>query len=151
MSNASTSGHAGASWMPVAFWILGIGNLVNGLWMLFWPEAWYHDLPAGVPDTGPLNLHFVRDLGAAFLTMAIVLFVSAPVAQRRRGALLAIACWYVLHSIIHIVDVARGLLDPHHLLLDFPLVYLPTIILLVLSGPRWWAKEEADSAAAWNG
>jgi len=75
----------------IAFWVLGFGNLANGLWMLFWPEVWYHDLPVGIPDSGPLNLHFVRDLGAA---------------------------------------------------------YLPTIILLVLSARRWWAKEPTAAATA---
>ena len=44
------------------------GSLANGLWMLFAPAHWYQNLPAGVPDTGPLNVHFVRDIGAAFAT-----------------------------------------------------------------------------------
>ncbi len=138
MSSQARSG-AGVSWMPLAFWILGLGNLANGLWMLFWPEGWYHDLPAGVPDTGPLNLHFVRDLGAAFVTMAAVFFATARNAQRHRGVVIGIGCWYVLHSIIHLYDVWAGLLDTHHLVEDIPLVYIPTVILIVLSHPRWWA------------
>lgn len=139
MSNGESKSGAGVSWMPAAFVILGLGNLANGIWMLLSPESWFHDLPAGVPDTGPLNPHFVRDLGAAFFTMAVVFLVSAPKAQQRRGVVLAVGLWYVLHSIIHLYDVAVGHLDAHHLLLDFPLVYLPTLILIVLAFPRWWA------------
>ena len=148
MSNGESGGGAGVSWMPAAFVILGLGNLANALWMLLSPESWYHDLPAGVPDTGPLNLHFVRDLGAAFFTMAVAFFVSAPKAQQRRGVVLAVGLWYVLHSIIHLYDVAVGHLDTHHLLLDFPLVYMPTLILIVLAFPRWWAVSSPGARAA---
>ena len=38
----------------------------NGAWMLWDPIHWYHTLPAAVPDSGPLNEHFVRDIGCAF-------------------------------------------------------------------------------------
>ena len=147
MSNGVSQNGAGVSWMPAAFWILGLGNLANAIWMLVSPYTWYHDLPAGVPDTGPLNYHFVRDLGAAFFTMAVAFFVSAPKAQQRRGVVLAVGLWYVLHSIIHLYDVAAGHLDAHHLLLDFPLVYLPTLILIVLSQRRWWASSSPAAGA----
>ena len=50
--------------MKTILWILGVTGLANGLWMLLAPESWYHGLPAAVPDTGPFNAHFVRDIGA---------------------------------------------------------------------------------------
>ena len=43
--------------MQLAFWVIGVLNLSNGLWMLFAPEHWYHHLPAGVPDTGAFNVY----------------------------------------------------------------------------------------------
>src|SRR5581483_2403752 len=51
--------------MRLAYTILGLLNVANGVWMLLAPASWYYRLPAGVPDTGPLNPHFVRDVGAA--------------------------------------------------------------------------------------
>ena len=57
-------------------WTLGLfalGNLANGLWMLADPAGWYARLPAAVPDTGPLNVHFVRDIGSAFTVTGIAL------------------------------------------------------------------------------
>ncbi len=30
------------------------------------PEIWYSAVP-GVPETGPANIHFIRDIGLAFL------------------------------------------------------------------------------------
>ena len=43
----------GVRWMGTLFWIIGLGNLANGFWMLAAPENWFQDLPAAVPDTGP--------------------------------------------------------------------------------------------------
>jgi hypothetical protein len=32
-----------------------LGNFFNAFWMLGFPVHWYFNLPAGVPDFGPLN------------------------------------------------------------------------------------------------
>ena len=77
--------------MRVLLWILGMMSAANGVWMLATPAAWYHGLPAGVPDTGPLNVHFVRDVGSAFATFAWACasqpsfraFASRPYSVRR--------------------------------------------------------------------
>ncbi|HET8881757.1 MAG TPA: hypothetical protein VFM56_06225, partial [Solimonas sp.] len=45
--------------------VLGFGLAANGVWMLFSPESWYPVIP-GVTHTGPLNVHFVRDIGCAY-------------------------------------------------------------------------------------
>ena len=47
------------------FLLLGAAMLGNALWMLAGPMHWYTELPAAVPDTGPFNAHFVRDIGCA--------------------------------------------------------------------------------------
>jgi hypothetical protein len=57
--------------MTKIFWTFSLFNTANGLWMLLAPRSWYYGLPARIPDTGPLNVHFVRDIGAAFLTLGI--------------------------------------------------------------------------------
>jgi len=46
---------------------VGVGSIANALWMLAGPMHWYTDLPAAIPDTGPFNPHFVRDIGGGFL------------------------------------------------------------------------------------
>ncbi len=53
-------------------WILGLLAAVNGLFMLIAPDSWYPITP-GVPDTGPFNQHFVRDIGCAFLVTGVSL------------------------------------------------------------------------------
>ena len=122
------------------FWLLGLLNLANGLWMLLAPAGWYQNLPAGVPDTGPLNLHFVRDIGAAFTTIGVAFLVAAPDAPRRRGVLLAATLFFGLHALVHVSELAAGRLHPGHWLIDFPGVFLPAILLAVLCLPRWWKE-----------
>ncbi|MBC8187620.1 MAG: hypothetical protein H8E78_05350, partial [Proteobacteria bacterium] len=52
---------------------LGVTTFANALWMLAGPMHWYTELPAAVPDTGPFNPHFVRDIGCTFLTTGVAL------------------------------------------------------------------------------
>ena len=127
--------------MRAIFWIFGIFNTANGVWMILAPRAWYYGLPARVPDTGPLNGHFVRDIGAAFLTLGIAFCFTAPRASRHRGVVLAAAVFYALHGLIHVFDLASGRLDAHHWLIDLPGVFLPAVVLGVLCAPRWWSRE----------
>jgi hypothetical protein len=124
--------------MAILFWLLGLTNLANGLWMLLAPAAWYRDLPAGVPDTGPLNLHFVRDIGAAFTTIGLAFCVAAPRARERRGVVLAAATFFVLHALVHVADLLGGRLPAEHWLVDLPGVFVPAGFLVVLALPRWW-------------
>lgn len=125
-------------------WVFAAGSLANGLWMLADPALWYTDLPADVPDFGPLNEHFVRDLGAVFVTFAVALAWAAE----RRGArlpLLAVTTlFYVLHAAGHVFDTARGFVDPHHWWVDAPLVYLPAVLLSLLV----WRVARTPAAAA---
>ena len=51
---------------------LGLALAANGLLMLFDPAGWYAVAP-GVPETGPLNPHFVRDIGCACILTGFAL------------------------------------------------------------------------------
>src|SRR5215470_11480859 len=109
--------------------------------MLLAPASWYANLPAAVPDTGPLNLHFVRDIGAAFSTIGLALCVAAPRAERHRNVVLAATAFFGLHAIIHVTDMLSGRLHHSHWLIDLPGVFLPAIIFGVLCLPRWWSPQ----------
>ena len=127
--------------MRKVFWFFGVFNTANGMWMLLVPRSWYYELPAGIPDTGPLNVHFVRDIGAAFLTLGLAFCFTAPQASRHRGVVLAAASFYLLHAFIHVFDLATRSLDAHHWLLDLPGIFLPAVALAVLCAPRWWPRD----------
>jgi hypothetical protein len=38
-----------------------------------------------------------------------------------------------LHALVHGYDTSRGLVGPEHWGIDFPAVYLPTLVLLILT------------------
>ena len=125
------------------FWTLlalAAGNAANAAWMLIDPGAWYRELPAAVPDTGPYNEHFVRDIGCAFATVALALGWAA-FRPRWRVPLVAIAAVFlVAHAALHVFDTLRGFLDGDHWALDLPGVYAPAALLAVLA----WAAFRSD-------
>lgn len=127
--------------MRAFLWVFGLVSIANAVWMLVSPEVWYHELPAGVPDTGPLNLHFVRDVGAAYLTAGVSMCAAAEISKYRRPLVMAAAIFFTMHAAIHVFDLLTGLLPPEHWLIDLPGVFLPAIALAVASMPRWWSDE----------
>ena len=132
MSDAKLDAHG---WILM---LLGLGMVANALWMLAGPMHWYTELPAAVPDTGPFNPHFVRDIGCAFLAAGFAL-VWAARSVRARFPLAAISLVFLAaHALLHIYDTAVGNLPSAHWWLDFAGVYLPAILLgaVVIRIPR---------------
>jgi len=113
--------------------LLALGTAANALWMLGDPVHWYHDLPAGVPDTGPYNEHFVRDIGAAFATIAVALAWAAARPRWRPPLLGVAAIFLAAHAALHVFDTARGFLDAHHWALDLWGVYLPAAVAVPIA------------------
>ncbi|MCR9094800.1 MAG: hypothetical protein NXI30_11335 [bacterium] len=125
------------AWIVLATGVLSIGN---ALWMLVGPMHWYTDLPAAVPDTGPFNPHFVRDIGCAFLATGIAL-VWADRRPRARVPLVSVAAIFLAaHAALHAYDTLRGALGHDHWLLDLPGVYFPGVAIPWIA---WrWARED---------
>ena len=121
------------SW-AVVLWGLAAINLATGVWMLIGPEGWYFGIPAAVPDTGPLNLHFVRDIGAVYVTMAAALFWAGARSADRVPLVSMVLLFHILHSAGHVLDTLAGRLPASHWLMDFPGVYLPMIALAAILG-----------------
>lgn len=113
--------------------LFGLGNLANGAWMLADPLHWYENLPAAVPAFGPLNEHFVRDIGCIFVLLGAGLLWGAFVPRWRVVSCAAAAAFSVLHALVHVLDTARGLVGPEHWWIDLPGVYAQAVILVVLT------------------
>lgn len=132
MSRSRTRGLDAWGWLLL---LLGIGSLANAVWMLVQPANWYAELPAGVPDYGPFNVHFVRDIGCAFATVGVAQ-IWAALEPRFRLPLVAVAALFLIaHAVLHVHDTLRGIVDAHHWWLDLPGVYLPALLL----GIAWWS------------
>jgi hypothetical protein len=106
----------------------------NGLAMLLAPEAWYRAVP-GVVFTGPLNRHFVRDIGCAYLVGALGLAWRAWRGNAVAPAALAGATFLLLHAAVHVGETLAGLCGWSTLWRDVPGVVLPALAAFALGWP----------------
>ena len=109
--------------------ILGIGALVNGVWMQLDAQGWFARVAS---DVAPFNVHFVRDIGAAYLATGGAL-VAAALRPAWRVPLVATALvFHGLHALGHARETASGELASFHWIEDLPGVHLPALVMLAL-------------------
>lgn len=111
--------------------LLGLSSIVNGTLMVLTPESWYWLVP-GVPDRGPFNQHFVRDIGFLYLLMGAAFIYGALVVKYREALWSMSAAWLSVHAVFHVWEVAVGICGPQSLIEDFAGVTLPALIALWL-------------------
>ena len=86
--------------------ILGGLLAANGAYMLGWPADWYAAVP-GVPERGPYNGHFIRDIGIVF----IIAGAAAAWTARRPAAwpaAMAGAAFMCAHALVHTIEGLTG-------------------------------------------
>lgn len=113
---------------------LACGLVLNGLAMLVLPETWYRFVPSA-PHTGPLNAHFVRDIGCAYLVCGAALYWLSWDAVRAWPAALGAAAFLSAHGAVHLWDTLAGRATLQHLLGDLPGVILVPALVLWLAWP----------------
>jgi AhpD family alkylhydroperoxidase len=118
--------------MTLALTVLAAGLLLNGVAMISFP-GWWHAAVPGVAETGPLNAHFVRDLGAA--AIAAALSVGSALMLPRPRSLIALlllpaAVFLGLHALFHVAElVAHGGGEPRALVAEALGVFLPAALV----------------------
>lgn len=117
----------------IACLIIASVNILNGLWMIITPENWYHNLPAGVPEYGPLNVHFIRDLGCVFTLLGIGLISAGFDLSLRLPLFTMNTLFYLAHMLVHVHEVISGRVRMGMFWVDLPGVYFPAIIALILN------------------
>lgn len=120
-------------------WLLGLGLGANGLWMLLAPENWYLRVP-GVAGTGPANLHFIRDIGCAYLVVAASLVWLARSPRKAWPAAFAGGTFLALHALVHVWDTLAGRESTSQLWVDAAPVIAPALVVLWLA---WVAMRES--------
>jgi hypothetical protein len=121
------------------FLFCGIGGVVfNALsiWMLIAPAHWFYNLPAGVPDFGPLNEHLVRDVGCAFMVCSVSLLWAAFSPKSRSMGITIATVFNGLHAILHLYEIWAERVHRGHIQLDMP-VFVTGIVLLVACVISW--------------
>jgi hypothetical protein len=112
--------------------LLAVAFAANGAAMLFASLAWYDAVP-GVPQTGPFNPHFVKDIGAVYVTCALALAWFAWRPAQGWPALCAAASWLAFHAAVHVYDATCGSTPLADLRRDFVGVYLFAALPLALA------------------
>jgi cytochrome c biogenesis protein CcdA len=111
--------------------------------MLLAPQSWYNDLPAGVPDTGPYNGHFIRDLGLVFVLIGASFIWAASRLHQSRPIILVITAFFTGHALLHVWDLTSSRLPHSHWKMDAPAVFLPAILLILLNFiPQRYLKQD---------
>ncbi len=118
------------------YWLLGLVSVANGIWMLADPATWFTQIPAAVTDTGPLNRHFVHDIGVVFCIVGLGALWCARDPIGAYPAHLGVTLFYAGHALVHVAEISFGLLPRTHWWIDLPLVFLPALALVVLTLPQ---------------
>ncbi|XOV84189.1 MAG: hypothetical protein ACFHXK_03520 [bacterium] len=111
--------------------LLGLALLANGVFMIGAPEAWYWLIP-GVPDRGPFNQHFVRDIGFIYALMGGAFIYGCVYARHRLLLWWLPAAWLACHALFHVWEVIAGICGPEALVQDFAGVTLPALLAIGL-------------------
>jgi hypothetical protein len=93
--------------MRAALIALGVLWSATGIVIFAAPEAFYRNTP-GLSSMGPFNVHFVRDVGLAFLASGASTVYGAL--RRVAPIIFAGVAWPVLHALFHVqIWAHRGL------------------------------------------
>ena len=114
----------------ISMWIallLGMLLLGNGVFMTVAPESWYWAVP-GVPDRGPFNQHFIRDVGFIYILAGAAFIYGAIYTKHQLMLWLIPTAWLALHAVFHIWEVIVGICGPESLIEDFAGVTLPALL-----------------------
>jgi hypothetical protein len=114
--------------------------LLNGGFMLWDPYGWYQALPT-VKFTGPPNQHFIRDIGLAYLTCAVMLGWAARYPAGRWLAALAGGLWLSFHGALHVWEVNTGVCATNVFLKDAPAVLGPPLLVWIALGILFGAQK----------
>ena len=97
-------------WIAAILLALGVPQALIGLWALLAPHNFYVDFGLGggwVSALGAYDEHLVRDVGALFVGLGLLMIVAAVRGQREL-TLTAVAVWLtfaVPHTIYHVFNL----------------------------------------------
>lgn len=115
----------------LVLWGLVVFYLFTGLFLVVAPMTFYLTAP-GVVDTGPFNMHFIRDVGFAFVLSSLAM--AYGLREQLKPLILFGASWLVTHGLFHLI-----LFIGHHdhmsptALIDVVIVVFPALITAYLA------------------
>ena len=109
-------------------WGLVVYYLITGLYIAVLPLVFYETGP-GVSDTGPYNMHFLRDVGFAFTVSA--LGIAYGLKRKLKPLVVFGTAWLAMHGLFHLIlwfmhPSSEGAVN------DLVLVVLPAAVVTYL-------------------
>lgn len=121
--------------MRILLLLLAVFHGLNGLAMIAAPQVWYAGVP-GVVDTGPFNVHFVRDIGFGFIAAALSLALAAKPAADA-SVLWPGTAFLGGHALLHVAEMAVHGGSAADMSRDFALIVLPGLLPLAVAAAAW--------------
>lgn len=116
--------------------LLAVTGVVVGSWAYFAPKHWYDTFPGlglrWLPQLGPYNEHFVKDVGAFYLgltVLSVCAFVYIANATLVRVAAGAWTVFNLLHLVFHVQML--HMYEPRDQVLN--VIALSTVLLVSLA------------------
>jgi hypothetical protein len=133
--------------LKIGFGLGGVISLAAGAWMWFAPAHWYRVFPGNIPDFGPRNLHFIKDVGGWNAAGGLLLLFALTNVHRFGGVALVVNLVSAFaHSASHIGEVVSGRVGAEHWITDLPFVHAPLILLGIMLWIWWTLQAERHPA-----
>jgi len=116
-------------------WAFAAFHLLTGLYIAVFPDAFYLNAP-GAQETGPYNMHFMRDVGFAFLTSSLA--IGYGIYAGVKPVMIFGALWLLIHGLFHLaLWVVHGMQIDSAAAVDMVVVSMPAVATFALcSGYR---------------
>ncbi len=134
--------------LRIIYVVMGLGSLANGIYMFFAPESWYQQEILGVEDTGPMNIHFVRDVGVVYAIVGVGLLWSSVNLAHCRIVHIGVTMFLLGHALEHAMEILTGDLPHSHWYIDAAGVFIPGMLFLVLALPPVWSRVNPEATKA---
>ena len=111
-------------------WVLAAYYLLTGVYIAVLPNDFYLNAP-GALETGPYNMHFIRDVGFAFLTSSVA--IGYGLYAKEKAVMVFGSLWLLIHGLFHLtLWVIHGMRFDGAAAVDAVLVSLPAIAVFTL-------------------
>lgn len=106
--------------------LLAVIALLTGLYIFFMPESFYALTP-GLDLMGPFSVHFIKDVGLAFLASGGAILYGAV--KGNKAVVISGISWIFLHALFHVqIWGMRGFPFDFIFFFDLGAVILPAFI-----------------------
>jgi len=113
-----------------SIWALVAYYLATGVYIAVLPLDFYQNGP-GVSATGPYNMHFLRDVGFAFLVSSAA--IAYGLYRNQKAVMVFGALWLLIHGLFHLtLWVLHGMQLDGAAITDMILVTIPAIAVFLL-------------------